>query len=63
MVSFETHYYDPENHICHVRCNTNDTKPANVGINSDLVEVNEETGEIKFYIFTENKEWVEIIAL
>lgn len=62
MVSFEVNYAEPEKHICHVRCNIGDTKPINVGANSDLVEINVDTGELKLYFFNgETKEWIEAV--
>lgn len=62
MVSFEVDYAEPERHICHVRCNTEDVKPTNVGANSDCVETNAATGELKFYIFDgDAKAWVEVV--
>lgn len=61
MVAFEPTYMDPENHVCHIRCNKGDEKPTNVGANSDCFEVDPETGEATVYIFNGNtKEWVEL---
>lgn len=58
MVVFENTYMNPEDHVCHVRCLSTDVKPYNVGQNSDLVEFNPDTGEIKLYFFV-GDDWVE----